>query len=298
MRQSTARGQGTLPRGSRHSRGERRAFITTAGGHRLLVTRPRGLVRLAGSIRGISLVESDRLCYGLVWPCRRSCGRRKPEANLKQHGYDTSLPPLPNRWRSLETPLWPTRPENRCAWGVAAPYDFGWTPRATKSNRHRPSASMLCACTHSCSLDLADRSLTTKGLNLYGPWTRAWTPDLQMSYTIDCLKTGFPAALELLLDCVLNPAFEEGEVEDQKARLAALLGGKDIHATLMTEVCGCVAARGRLKLDGGLQSQEESRVCVCVYEGRYAGAVGQRRGAHVQRGEYCRGVRVKGGTAR
>jgi processing peptidase subunit alpha len=57
-----------------------------------------------------------------------------------------------------------------------------------------------------------------------------------MSYTIDCLKTGFPPALELLLDCVLNPAFEEGEVEDQKMRLAMLLGGKDIHATLMTEV--------------------------------------------------------------
>lgn len=57
-----------------------------------------------------------------------------------------------------------------------------------------------------------------------------------MSYTMDCLKTGFPEALELLLDCVLNPAFEATEVEDQKARLLMLLGGKDIHATLMTEV--------------------------------------------------------------
>ncbi|KAG2449781.1 hypothetical protein HYH02_005305 [Chlamydomonas schloesseri] len=66
----------------------------------------------------------------------------------------------------------------------------------------------------------------------------------QMSYTIDCLKTGFPAALELLLDCVLNPAFEAGEVEDQKARLAALLGGKDIHATLMTELMARSAYRG------------------------------------------------------
>ncbi|KXZ51946.1 hypothetical protein GPECTOR_11g70 [Gonium pectorale] len=66
----------------------------------------------------------------------------------------------------------------------------------------------------------------------------------QMSYTIDCLKTGFPAALELLLDCVLNPAFEGPEVEDQKARLAALLGGKDIHATLMTELLTRSAYRG------------------------------------------------------
>ncbi|GLC34134.1 hypothetical protein PLESTB_000841100 [Pleodorina starrii] len=66
----------------------------------------------------------------------------------------------------------------------------------------------------------------------------------QMSYTIDCLKTGFPAALELLLDCVLNPAFEEAEVEDQKARLAMLLGGKDIHATLMTELLTRAAYRG------------------------------------------------------
>lgn len=66
----------------------------------------------------------------------------------------------------------------------------------------------------------------------------------QMSYTIDCLKTGFPAALELLLDCVLNPAFEAAEVEDQKARLAMLLGGKDIHATLMTEFLTRAAYRG------------------------------------------------------
>ncbi|KAG2497396.1 hypothetical protein HYH03_004551 [Edaphochlamys debaryana] len=66
----------------------------------------------------------------------------------------------------------------------------------------------------------------------------------QMSYTIDCLKTGFPAALELLLDCVLNPAFEGAEVDDQKARLAALLGGKDIHATLMTELLTRAAYAG------------------------------------------------------
>ncbi|GFR42591.1 hypothetical protein Agub_g3518 [Astrephomene gubernaculifera] len=66
----------------------------------------------------------------------------------------------------------------------------------------------------------------------------------QMSYTIDCLKTGFPAALELLLDCVLNPAFEEAEVEEQKGRLEALLGGKEIHATLMTEFLTRSAYRG------------------------------------------------------
>ncbi|GIL94697.1 hypothetical protein Vretimale_918 [Volvox reticuliferus] len=66
----------------------------------------------------------------------------------------------------------------------------------------------------------------------------------QMSYTIDCLKTGFPAALELLLDCVLNPAFEAQEVEEQKMRLAMLLGGKDIHATLMTELLTRAAYRG------------------------------------------------------
>lgn len=29
----------------------------------------------------------------------------------------------------------------------------------------------------------------------------------QMSYTVDCLKSGLPVALELLADAVLNPAF-------------------------------------------------------------------------------------------
>lgn len=35
---------------------------------------------------------------------------------------------------------------------------------------------------------------------------------LQMSYTIDCLKTHTPAALELLCDSVLNPLLLEEEV--------------------------------------------------------------------------------------
>jgi len=36
----------------------------------------------------------------------------------------------------------------------------------------------------------------------------------QMSYTIDCLKTNMPAALELLCDAVLNPLLDPLEVRN------------------------------------------------------------------------------------
>jgi hypothetical protein len=45
-----------------------------------------------------------------------------------------------------------------------------------------------------------------------------------------------PAALEVLGDCVVNPAFREGELEDQKMRLAMMLSSPDIALTLMPEV--------------------------------------------------------------
>lgn len=34
----------------------------------------------------------------------------------------------------------------------------------------------------------------------------------QMSYTIDCLKTNTPAALEIICDAVLNPLLDQVEV--------------------------------------------------------------------------------------
>lgn len=63
----------------------------------------------------------------------------------------------------------------------------------------------------------------------------------QMSYNIDCLRSGVPQALELLADAVLQPAFAEEEVEEQKGRMEALLASPELQVTLMTEVsvqCG------------------------------------------------------------
>jgi hypothetical protein len=58
----------------------------------------------------------------------------------------------------------------------------------------------------------------------------------QMSYTIDCLRSHVPAALELLCDCVINPAFKSEELEEQKMRLQLLLSSPDVQLTILTEV--------------------------------------------------------------
>jgi processing peptidase subunit alpha len=57
-----------------------------------------------------------------------------------------------------------------------------------------------------------------------------------MSYTIDFLGVHTPQALELLSDSVLNPAFEDYEVEEQKARLAAVLSSPAVQTTMLTEL--------------------------------------------------------------
>ena len=57
-----------------------------------------------------------------------------------------------------------------------------------------------------------------------------------MSYTIDCLRSHVPAALELLCDCVINPAFKPEELEEQKMRLQLLLSSPDVQLTILTEV--------------------------------------------------------------
>jgi processing peptidase subunit alpha len=61
----------------------------------------------------------------------------------------------------------------------------------------------------------------------------------QMSYTIDCLRSHMPAALELLADCVINPAFLPHEIEEQKARMQLLLSLPDVQLTLLSEVRCC-----------------------------------------------------------
>jgi hypothetical protein len=58
----------------------------------------------------------------------------------------------------------------------------------------------------------------------------------QMSYTIDCLRSHAPAALELLADCVINPALLPHEIEEQKARMQLLLSLPDVQLTLLSEV--------------------------------------------------------------
>ncbi|MEW5299121.1 MAG: hypothetical protein WDW36_002166 [Sanguina aurantia] len=58
----------------------------------------------------------------------------------------------------------------------------------------------------------------------------------QMSYTVDCLKTSYPAALELLCDSIINPRFHAPEVEEQKERLLQLLTNKELQMTLLNEM--------------------------------------------------------------
>jgi len=66
----------------------------------------------------------------------------------------------------------------------------------------------------------------------------------QMTYTIDCLKTFTPQALEILCDSVLNPKFVPEEIEDQKLRLQSILDNKEVHVTLMNEYITRAAYEG------------------------------------------------------
>jgi processing peptidase subunit alpha len=45
-----------------------------------------------------------------------------------------------------------------------------------------------------------------------------------------------PAALELLCDCVINPAFLPEELAEQKQRLQLLLSNPEVQLTILTEV--------------------------------------------------------------
>ena len=40
-----------------------------------------------------------------------------------------------------------------------------------------------------------------------------------MYYSVDCLRSHVPEALEILCDCVLNPKFVEWEVQEALARM-------------------------------------------------------------------------------
>lgn len=51
-----------------------------------------------------------------------------------------------------------------------------------------------------------------------------------------CPCSHVPAALELLCDCVINPAFRPEELDEQKMRLQLLLSSPDVQLTILTEV--------------------------------------------------------------
>jgi hypothetical protein len=86
----------------------------------------------------------------------------------------------------------------------------------------------------------------TRQVELIGANILANASREQMSYTIDCLGVHTPQALELLADSVLNPAFEPREIEEQKARLAAVLSSPDVQLTLLTELLVRGAYEGAL----------------------------------------------------
>eukprot|EP00798_Chlamydomonas_sp_ICE-L_P027065 gene27065-2298_t len=89
---------------------------------------------------------------------------------------------------------------------------------AFKSSTHRNSSTVM-------------KEVEKIGSNIMANASRE-----QMSYTIDCLKSSLPAALEILCDVVLNPKFDPVEVEEQKMRLSALLANKDVQLTLLNEL--------------------------------------------------------------
>eukprot|EP00197_Chlamydomonas_leiostraca_P004553 CAMPEP_0202861894 /NCGR_PEP_ID=MMETSP1391-20130828/3130_1 /ASSEMBLY_ACC=CAM_ASM_000867 /TAXON_ID=1034604 /ORGANISM="Chlamydomonas leiostraca, Strain SAG 11-49" /LENGTH=548 /DNA_ID=CAMNT_0049541343 /DNA_START=16 /DNA_END=1662 /DNA_ORIENTATION=- len=99
---------------------------------------------------------------------------------------------------------------------------------AFKSSRHRGSLQIM-------------KEVERLGSNIAASASRE-----QMSYTVDCLKTGVPAALEVLCDAVLCPAFTPAEVEEQRGRLGALISGKDVALTLLNELLVRGAYEGAL----------------------------------------------------
>ncbi|CAD7695334.1 unnamed protein product [Ostreobium quekettii] len=69
----------------------------------------------------------------------------------------------------------------------------------------------------------------------------------QMYYSIDCLRTHVPEALELLCDCVLNPRFADWEVADAMKRLRGDLENmKKNPQVMLTEALQSAAYQGAL----------------------------------------------------
>lgn len=87
----------------------------------------------------------------------------------------------------------------------------------------------------------------------------------QMAYTVDALKTYIPEMVELLIDCVRNPAFLEWEVHEELQKVKAELGELSKNPQgLLLEAIHSVAYAGALsnpllaqesalsRLDGGI----------------------------------------------
>lgn len=97
-------------------------------------------------------------------------------------------------------------------------------------------ASALLECLAFKATKHRDTLRVMKEVELLGANIAANGSREQMSYTIDCLRSQMPAALELLCDCVINPAFLDHELEEQKVRLAFLLANPEVQLTILTEV--------------------------------------------------------------
>lgn len=89
-----------------------------------------------------------------------------------------------------------------------------------------------------------------------------------------------PAALELLCDCVINPAFKQEELDEQKFRLQLLLSSPEVQLTLLTEVCTTAA-----------REQQSSRGCfnLRAYTCQLSWDVGNRLGSCHQY-QHCIGL--------
>ena len=69
----------------------------------------------------------------------------------------------------------------------------------------------------------------------------------QMAYTVDCLKTNLPEAVELLADCVMNPKLADHEVAAVAGSLAAEMTELAANpAALLMEAVHAVAYTGGL----------------------------------------------------
>jgi hypothetical protein len=93
-------------------------------------------------------------------------------------------------------------------------------------------ACLPSVCVHACPLCVCMPALCVCACP--APCVCACLPPVCVC--LPCVCSHVPAALELLCDCVINPAFRPEELEEQKMRLQLLLSSPDVQLTILTEV--------------------------------------------------------------